>query len=99
MEALSKHANIQPVITSTGQFSYKLYLLPFIVKFPSSCTIIILYYYTFTVWAELEKENKEFFKSYSPSQIKEARDRMTESETSELIQKMISDAPKDSDDH
>ncbi|XP_004249525.1 uncharacterized protein [Solanum lycopersicum] len=33
MEALSKHANIQPVITST-------------------------------VWKELEKENKEFFKSY-----------------------------------
>ncbi|KAF5959471.1 hypothetical protein HYC85_000680 [Camellia sinensis] len=40
MEALSKHAKIEPVITST-------------------------------VWKELEKENKEFFESYSQSQSKE----------------------------
>ncbi|KAL9673142.1 hypothetical protein QQ045_029821 [Rhodiola kirilowii] len=66
MEALSKHANIQPVITST-------------------------------VWSELEKENKEFFDSYSPSQVIKGGDRMTQAETSELIQKMISDTPKDSD--
>ncbi|CAH1419704.1 unnamed protein product [Lactuca virosa] len=57
MEALSKHANIKPVITST-------------------------------VWNELEKENREFFESYS--------------ETSQLIQKIISDHQansSDSDDH
>ncbi|XP_076925693.1 uncharacterized protein LOC143588622 [Bidens hawaiensis] len=62
MEALSKHANIKPVITST-------------------------------VWNELEKENREFFESYSRSlpQPSSGSDRMSESETSELIQKMISD--------
>ncbi|CAN6568721.1 unnamed protein product [Malus baccata var. baccata] len=64
MEALSKHANIKPVITST-------------------------------VWNELEKVNKEFFEAYEESQNK--GDRMSEEETSQLIQKMISDS-KDSDD-
>ncbi|ESR49356.1 hypothetical protein KPL70_011058 [Citrus sinensis] len=57
MEALSKHANIKPVITST-------------------------------VWNELEKENKEFFEAYAQSQSKE--DRMSEEETNQMIQKMIS---------
>ncbi|XP_059628200.1 uncharacterized protein LOC132270998 [Cornus florida] len=66
MEALSKHANIKPVITST-------------------------------VWNELEKENKEFFEAYSQSQSK--GDRMSEAETNEMIQKMISESSsKDSDD-
>ncbi|KAF3958513.1 hypothetical protein CMV_016595 [Castanea mollissima] len=65
MEALSKHANIKPVITST-------------------------------VWNELEKENKEFFEAYAESKSKE--DRMSEEETSQMIQKMISDSSKDSDD-
>ncbi|KAM0023367.1 putative angiotensin-converting enzyme 2 [Helianthus debilis subsp. tardiflorus] len=62
MEALSKHANIKPVITST-------------------------------VWNELAKENREFFESYSQSlsQPSSGSDRMSESETSKLIQKMISD--------
>ncbi|XP_021739623.1 uncharacterized protein LOC110706020 [Chenopodium quinoa] len=64
MEALSKHANIKPVITST-------------------------------VWKELEKENKEFFEAYS---TKSKNDRMSEAETSEMIQKMISDSSKDSKD-
>lgn len=41
------------------------------------------------VWKELEKENKEFFEAYSQSQNKP--DRMSESETDEMIQKMISD--------
>ncbi|XP_039016452.1 uncharacterized protein LOC120147060 [Hibiscus syriacus] len=59
MEALSKHANIKPVITST-------------------------------VWNELEKENKEFFEAYAQSQRKE--DRMSEEETSQMIQKMMSDS-------
>ncbi|KAJ8562712.1 hypothetical protein K7X08_031164 [Anisodus acutangulus] len=60
MEALSKHANIKPVITAT-------------------------------VWKELEKENKEFFEEYTQSKNKE---RMTEEETSAMIQKMISDSKK-----
>ncbi|WVZ06732.1 hypothetical protein V8G54_020078 [Vigna mungo] len=61
MEALSKHANIKPVITST-------------------------------VWNELEKENKEFFEEYAKAKSKE--DRMSEEETSQMIQKMISDSTK-----
>ncbi|KAL5569152.1 hypothetical protein UlMin_025727 [Ulmus minor] len=65
MEALSKHADIKPVITST-------------------------------VWNELKKENKEFFEAYAQSQNKD--DRMSEEETSQMIQKMISDSAKDSDD-
>ncbi|CAA3021131.1 Hypothetical predicted protein [Olea europaea subsp. europaea] len=58
MEALSKHANIQPVITST-------------------------------VWNELVKENKDFFDAYKESQRTE--DKMSEAETSAMIQKMITD--------
>ncbi|KAJ4848159.1 hypothetical protein Tsubulata_034118 [Turnera subulata] len=67
-EALSKHANITPVITST-------------------------------VWNELEKENKEFFEAYAQSKRKD--DRMSDEETSQMIQKMISEesTSKDSDDH
>ncbi|KAK7374787.1 hypothetical protein VNO80_08226 [Phaseolus coccineus] len=61
MEALSKHANIKPVITST-------------------------------VWKELEKENKDFFEEYAKAKSKE--DRMSEEETSQMIQKMISDSTK-----
>ncbi|XAR66316.1 Angiotensin-converting enzyme 2 [Bertholletia excelsa] len=52
---------------------------------------------TSTVWNELEKENKEFFAAYSQSQSKE--DRMSEAETSEMIQKMIADSPKDATDN
>ncbi|XP_019455264.1 PREDICTED: uncharacterized protein LOC109356392 [Lupinus angustifolius] len=63
MEALSKHANIKPVITST-------------------------------VWNELEKENKEFFEAYVESKSKDKR--MSEEETNEMIQKMISDSSKGS---
>ncbi|KAB1217980.1 hypothetical protein CJ030_MR3G014610 [Morella rubra] len=65
MEALSKHANIKPVITST-------------------------------VWNGLEKENKEFFEAYAQSQSK--TDRMSEEETSQMIQKMISDSSRDPED-
>ncbi|GAB4836528.1 hypothetical protein Ancab_001440 [Ancistrocladus abbreviatus] len=66
VEALSKHANIKPVITST-------------------------------VWNELEKENREFFQAYF--QIQSNKDRMSETETSEMIQKIItSDSFKDSND-
>ncbi|PWA39912.1 hypothetical protein CTI12_AA567510 [Artemisia annua] len=67
MEALSKHANIKPVITST-------------------------------VWSELEKVNKEFFESYSQSQSSSGSNRMSEAETSELIQKMISDNQSNNSD-
>ncbi|KAI3705577.1 hypothetical protein L1987_75816 [Smallanthus sonchifolius] len=67
MEALSKHANIKPVITST-------------------------------VWKELEKENKEFFESYMKSESSSGSNRMSEAETSELIQKMISDNESNTSD-
>ena len=55
-------------------------------------------YYYCAVWNELEKENKEFFEAYAVSQNK--KDQMSEEETSQLIQKMISDSSncKDSDD-
>ncbi|KAI7751218.1 hypothetical protein M8C21_021287 [Ambrosia artemisiifolia] len=56
MEALSKHANIKAVITST-------------------------------VWNELEKENKEFFESYTQSQAQPAS---APDWTSQPIQKIIS---------
>ncbi|XP_010529096.1 PREDICTED: uncharacterized protein LOC104810007 isoform X1 [Tarenaya hassleriana] len=65
MEALSKHANITPVITST-------------------------------VWKELEKENKEFFEAYEQRQSRQ--ERMSEEETNKMIQKIISDSSKESDD-
>lgn len=42
------------------------------------------------MWKELEKENKEFFESYKESQNN--KDRMTEEETSAMIQKMILDS-------
>ena len=48
------------------------------------------------MWNELEKENKEFFEAYTESQSKE--DKLSEEETSQMIQKMISDSAKDSDD-
>ncbi|KAJ0045845.1 hypothetical protein Pint_06203 [Pistacia integerrima] len=50
---------------------------------------------TWSVWNELEKENKEFFEAYAQSQSKE--DRMSEEETSQMIQKMISDSSKAAD--
>ena len=56
---------------------------------------IYIYIYN-SVWNELEKENKEFFEAYEQSQSKE--DKMSEEETSQMIQKMISDSSKDSDD-
>ncbi|TKY50641.1 hypothetical protein E2542_SST22145 [Spatholobus suberectus] len=67
MEALSKHANINPIITST-------------------------------VWNELEKENKEFFEPYMKSKAKD--DGMSQEETTQIIQKMISesDSTKDAED-
>ncbi|KAE7996853.1 hypothetical protein FH972_001542 [Carpinus fangiana] len=67
MRALSEHANIEPVITST-------------------------------VWNELEKENKRFFEAYAQSLESKADDQMSEEETRQMIQKMISDSSKDSGD-
>ncbi|GAB2222775.1 hypothetical protein Droror1_Dr00016901 [Drosera rotundifolia] len=58
MAALSKHANIKPVITST-------------------------------VWNELEKENPEFFKAYSPRRGNEDRT-MSDAETGEELEKILS---------
>ncbi|KAI3705160.1 hypothetical protein L1987_75393 [Smallanthus sonchifolius] len=62
MEALSTHANIKAVVTST-------------------------------VWNELEKENREFFESYSQSQFQPSSglDWMSKTEKSQRIQNMIPD--------
>ncbi|PON75327.1 hypothetical protein PanWU01x14_042940 [Parasponia andersonii] len=70
MEALSKNANINPIITST-------------------------------VWNELEKENKEFFKAYQAkvSQSKIEDKRLSEEETNCLsVDIIVSDSPKGSSD-
>ncbi|KAI7745428.1 hypothetical protein M8C21_020999, partial [Ambrosia artemisiifolia] len=66
IEALSKHANIMPVITST-------------------------------VWKELEKANREFFQSYYESSS--GSKRMSETETSVLIQKIISENQSNKSDY
>ncbi|KAK7357971.1 hypothetical protein VNO80_17269 [Phaseolus coccineus] len=65
MEALSKHANINPVITST-------------------------------VWNELEKENKEFFEPYY-MKWKGRNERVSEEETTQIIEKMISESDSSKD--
>lgn len=44
------------------------------------------------MWNELEKENKEFFQTYYTQAQTEAPDRLSEAETDEVIQKMISDS-------
>jgi hypothetical protein len=49
------------------------------------------------VWNELEKENKRFFEAYAQSLDSKADDQMSEEETRQMIQKMISDSSKDSD--
>lgn len=43
----------------------------------------------FAVWQELEKENKEFFEAYAESQSRARQDRMSEEETTRMIQKLI----------
>jgi len=49
-----------------------------------------------SVWNELEKENKEFFEPYY-MKSKGKDERISEEETTQIIQKMISesDCPKD----
>jgi hypothetical protein len=49
-----------------------------------------------TVWKELEKENKEFFMAYEARQSK--KEQMSEDETNQMMQKIISDSSKESDD-
>ena len=46
----------------------------------------------YAVWTELEKENKEFFEIYAQSQ--RDKDRMSEEETNQMIQRMISESSK-----
>ncbi|KAI0501985.1 hypothetical protein KFK09_016930 [Dendrobium nobile] len=60
MEALNKHANIKPVITST-------------------------------VWAELEKENREFFAAYA----KEEEEREMQKAAMQRLQQKSTDAEDD----
>ena len=51
------------------------------------------------VWKELEKENKEFFKSYKEkmSQSKEDK-RLSEEEIKRILQNIILDSPEKSSD-
>ncbi|XP_028552027.1 uncharacterized protein LOC114579953 [Dendrobium catenatum] len=60
MEALNKHANIKPVITST-------------------------------VWAELEKENRDFFAAYA----KEKEEREMQKAAMQRLQQKSTDAEDD----
>jgi hypothetical protein len=46
------------------------------------------HYFTYAVWKELEKENKEFFETYNKDRV----ERNIEAETMERIQKMLSEA-------
>jgi TRAP-type C4-dicarboxylate transport system substrate-binding protein len=48
----------------------------------------------YAVWNELEKENKEFFEAYAKSKSKD--ERMSEEETNQMLQKIISDSSKGS---
>ena len=48
------------------------------------------------MWNELEKENKEFFEPYLRSKSKD--DRMSQEETTRMIQKMISDSDSSKDE-
>ena len=51
----------------------------------------------YAVWKGLEKENKEFFEAYAQSKSND--DRMSEEETSKMIQKMSSQPSESSKDH
>ncbi|KAD5961996.1 hypothetical protein E3N88_13469 [Mikania micrantha] len=55
---------------------------------------------TSIVWNELEKENMEFFESYSQTlfQSSSGSDWMSETETGQPLQKMISDHQADGSD-
>lgn len=48
------------------------------------------------MWKELEKENKEFFEPYMKSKAKD--DRMSQEETNQIIQKMMSELDSSKDD-
>ncbi|URD89963.1 plant-specific domain TIGR01589 family protein [Musa troglodytarum] len=91
MEALAKHADIKPVITSTGipsstpkntSHSFVSWSVRYMV---SSCV---------AVWKELEKENKEFFQAY----VKDQAEKAMEMEAVRRIQQMLAEsAAKDSE--
>lgn len=86
MEALAKHADIKPVITSTGIPSSIIFrFMEHEIYGVVSCV---------AVWKELEKENKEFFQAYMKDQAEKAM----EMEAAQRIQKMLSEsAAKDSE--
>ncbi|KAJ9545554.1 hypothetical protein OSB04_025261 [Centaurea solstitialis] len=121
MEAISKHANINPVITSTGwlpslqvcthdHLNETMHADIHMAKHGllkghdhMSNTNMLLsesgrLHKVIDVWNELEKENKEFFESYLQTQSSSGANRMSEAETSELIQKIISNNQSKKDD-
>ncbi|PPS02376.1 hypothetical protein GOBAR_AA18265 [Gossypium barbadense] len=79
MEALSKHANIKPVITSTGSYSSDTFL------FLDQSSSIFIVHDELDLWNELEKENKEFFEAYTRG----SHERATEIEKRQRIQRSL----------
>ncbi|CAD5166560.1 uncharacterized protein LOC135648494 [Musa acuminata AAA Group] len=67
VEALSKHANIKPVITAT-------------------------------VWAELEKENTEFFEAYSKNREESVMEMRTMQMIRTMLTRMASRDPDEDED-
>lgn len=91
MEALSKHANIKPIITSTGQSQYPSNLWK-THHIRENLIQIFVSSILFAVWNELEKENKEFFEAYRKSreEMVKLRKEASEMETREGIQRVLS---------
>jgi hypothetical protein len=75
METLQKHANIKPVITSTGTCTSYLLRCCFDYCRNSASVYNFLPFSIFTplaVWKELEKENREFFEAYKKDRGEES---------------------------
>ncbi|CAN6327951.1 unnamed protein product [Urochloa humidicola] len=96
MDALEKHANINPIITSTACKGPSHAVYHGVLSFHVIRTFLFLHEYIWAVWKELEKENKEFFETYN----KDRTERNIEAETMQRIQKMLTEAAasKTSDD-
>lgn len=84
MDALFKHANIKPIITSTGTHIIDRYM---VVWYNSNLwKIRVGELIKFAVWKELAKENKEFFEAYE----RRREEIPTEKETARRIRDLLS---------
>ncbi|RRT82900.1 hypothetical protein B296_00010911 [Ensete ventricosum] len=87
VEALSKHANIKPVITATDLRCRRYRKEDYkrgVVKLP--------------VWAELEKENKEFFEAYSKNREESVMEMRTVQMIRTVLTRMASRDPDEDED-